>query len=518
MGTPIKSPAQKKMKAYGEKEEMGNSDDVQILDVRSSGDQQSPNDVTLQAIANLLDQKLDPVHKLARELRDDLSKFKASVRAEFQSMGLRVSTMEGQNAETCSKIAELEKEVANIRISISTSSTAPAAKANPIDLHSNIVVGNIPGEATFESAKEWLTKHCQSYRIEPPAEIYTKGPYAGLIFAKCVSPTQRDSILSSIRTLHTSASSAPKTWAKVDKPLNARTVESTLMAMKRMLIEWEYPRSIIDIDLDAYTLSVGRKEIVKVSVDNFSLQLKWVDGETGQMLQDFGAKWYRPQLPNTSKRSALVHMTGLLKPFIEQVLAAEACVNWQWLRLNSVQGLWKAPIELVAEAQQLQGVTGGNNAGKFLLSVRLAETTLPVRTPKFYYGDISNETTNYILITERVPFVGAGGRTSVSCCVVESLLGSLQAMQSKLRIAIQFFSQTAAHFFPSYAVKNESRSWSWECTLQELLQLSLGLSVPALRFIEKFSDVLMKYSAYMFELECWKHEDLDVESQSIFLI
>ena len=42
---------------------------------------------------------------------------------------------------------------------------------------------------------------------------------------------------------------------------------------------------------------------------------------------------------------------------------------------------------------------------------RLAETKLPTPTPKFYYGDISNETTNYIIITERVPFVGMGGRT-----------------------------------------------------------------------------------------------------------
>ena len=42
---------------------------------------------------------------------------------------------------------------------------------------------------------------------------------------------------------------------------------------------------------------------------------------------------------------------------------------------------------------------------------RLAETKLPTQTPKFYYGDISNETTNYIIITERVPFVGMGGRT-----------------------------------------------------------------------------------------------------------
>ena len=45
------------------------------------------------------------------------------------------------------------------------------------------------------------------------------------------------------------------------------------------------------------------------------------------------------------------------------------------------------------------------------LLARLAETKLPVSTPKFYYGDISNETSNYILITERVPFSGVGGRT-----------------------------------------------------------------------------------------------------------
>lgn len=35
---------------------------------------------------------------------------------------------------------------------------------------------------------------------------------------------------------------------------------------------------------------------------------------------------------------------------------------------------------------------------------RLLEATLPCKIPKFYFGDISNETSNWILITERVPF------------------------------------------------------------------------------------------------------------------
>jgi len=39
-----------------------------------------------------------------------------------------------------------------------------------------------------------------------------------------------------------------------------------------------------------------------------------------------------------------------------------------------------------------------------LNSSRLLEATLPVKIPKFYFGDISNETSNFILITEQVPF------------------------------------------------------------------------------------------------------------------
>lgn len=35
---------------------------------------------------------------------------------------------------------------------------------------------------------------------------------------------------------------------------------------------------------------------------------------------------------------------------------------------------------------------------------RLLEATLPCKIPRFYFGDISNETSNWILITEQVPF------------------------------------------------------------------------------------------------------------------
>jgi hypothetical protein len=37
---------------------------------------------------------------------------------------------------------------------------------------------------------------------------------------------------------------------------------------------------------------------------------------------------------------------------------------------------------------------------------RLFESELPMRTPRYYFGDISNETSNYVLIVEQLPFAG----------------------------------------------------------------------------------------------------------------
>jgi len=44
-------------------------------------------------------------------------------------------------------------------------------------------------------------------------------------------------------------------------------------------------------------------------------------------------------------------------------------------------------------------------------SYRLLEAKFPVKTPKFYFGDISCESSNFILITERIPYADIGTGT-----------------------------------------------------------------------------------------------------------
>jgi hypothetical protein len=53
---------------------------------------------------------------------------------------------------------------------------------------------------------------------------------------------------------------------------------------------------------------------------------------------------------------------------------------------------------------------------------RMLEASFPVKIPKFYFGDISNETSNYILICERIPFCefdGVDKTKTLKPCEVE---------------------------------------------------------------------------------------------------
>ena len=85
-------------------------------------------------------------------------------------------------------------------------------------------------------------------------------------------------------------------FAKDDLPLDVRMAENCLFQMKRMLTAWGYNKSCVRVDTEASPkkLSVAGKDIVKATVEDHNLVLKWSDGEweTWEALQasdEFGA-------------------------------------------------------------------------------------------------------------------------------------------------------------------------------------------------------------------------------------
>ncbi|CAE7476081.1 Cpox [Symbiodinium sp. CCMP2592] len=281
MTTPIKSPAQKKHKG-----DEGVDEDLQLIAVSQS---LPPQSVTLSAIEQLLDRKLDPMHGFLQQIHFDLNAFKESVRVELETVGLRITETEKKVAETMTRIEELEREMGKMR----ASSRQEVGNSKFLSM----VVGNIPEVSSLEEAKVWLNKHCVKSGLTPPGpmDVYTKGPFSNLIFVKCQSETHRDCFIQSTRDfskLHRDSNrgevASSQLFAKVDLPFEIRTVEGALYAMKKMLISWNFNALEIKYDIHIGVLAVGGREIVKVRVQDFSLKFEWCDGEwqTWEELQD----------------------------------------------------------------------------------------------------------------------------------------------------------------------------------------------------------------------------------------
>lgn len=277
MGTPVKSPLQKKHKGDDGPEE---SPDVQITAITPANVEQA---LSLKSIEQLLDKKLDPLHQFLQQIGLNLNAFKESVRSEFESFGLKVANVEEHASDALARIEQLEIEFAKIKMS-----EGEVNKDSSNTRSLTMVVGNIPDTSSLDEAREWLSKHCQTYGISPPKgpDIYCKGSFSGLLFAKCQSISHRDELIQSIREASKqirettpSVSTTGHLFAKMDLPVDQRTVEGTLYSMKRMLVSWNFSPACVQFDTQQGTLSVAGREIVRVTVRDFSLNFEWCDGE-----------------------------------------------------------------------------------------------------------------------------------------------------------------------------------------------------------------------------------------------
>ena len=73
-----------------------------------------------------------------------------------------------------------------------------------------------------------------------------------------------------------------KPWAKMDQPIDQRTVDNVFFGFKRVLVDWKYNKRCIRVDTDAKVLKVAGKEILKVAVQDYKLILQWQDSEWQQ--------------------------------------------------------------------------------------------------------------------------------------------------------------------------------------------------------------------------------------------
>ena len=223
---------------------------------------------TLGDIGKLLDQKLSPISEFLEQIKVDFGAFKESVRKELQEMGCKLQKFETETGKTTGRIEQLEKDSLALKSGgISKSVISGSARDN------TIAIGKVPNASTIDQAKDWTREFCTKAGLPQPLEVFSKGDFKGLAFAKCMSETHREQLIASIN------SSSGETWANQDRPIDVRTAWGTLMGFKRILLGWGYNKACIKIDAVSGSLSVAGKEVLKVTVQDYVLNLAWSDGQ-----------------------------------------------------------------------------------------------------------------------------------------------------------------------------------------------------------------------------------------------
>jgi len=164
-------------------------------------------------------------------------------------------------------------------------------------------------------------------------------------------------------------------------------------------------------------MEVMEKTTIKSKGILYGLEFPW-DADT---LQSMGPAWLTSAFhkAGTAPRSSKVTKLTNVKAHVGGGACAKLFFDVEWD--NPAEGLHtklfaKIPWPLTPATKSdrmnssiyLQGMEIGE-----IQAMRLLESRMPFRIPKYYFGDISNETTNFIIITERIPFGQMDGENQV---------------------------------------------------------------------------------------------------------
>ena len=100
-----------------------------------------------------------------------------------------------------------------------------------IENHKKTAVFGGLSSMTLEQAKKWLTNQVWSAWLSQLVEIYCKGEFKGIIFAKFQGNTERDEVVGWFRKTCTKIQDAD-VWSKPDCPLNERILQSLVFGTK----------------------------------------------------------------------------------------------------------------------------------------------------------------------------------------------------------------------------------------------------------------------------------------------
>ena len=184
--------------------------------------------LTLASMATLLDRKLAPITDAVGRLQLDVGSLNTTVvnnkteaDHQIQSMKADIDHLKHQLNETMSNMAP---------------STIGTPRTEDIKIKT-AVLGGLSSMSSVNDAWFWLSNKMWDLYGPQPTEVYSKGEFRGIIFAKFDSEEKRDSAVKLLRQ-SSLREGGNAVWAKPDQVLHQRTLRSFAFGAKYLLTKW----------------------------------------------------------------------------------------------------------------------------------------------------------------------------------------------------------------------------------------------------------------------------------------
>ena len=178
--------------------------------------------------------------------------------------------VEGQS-DTARKIQELETQIRNMR------RQGPTSRLDQYAV--TAVFGGFESQ-TLIDARAWIEEKCHEHAQIKPTEVYTKGEFGGVCFAKFDSESSRDTVLTQFRAANVQHGACQRVWYAPDKPFEHRVKSSFLFAIRKQLLEWGFEKRCLWVDTDKFEITWSGELVAAAALQD------------GKFATQFGEGWH----------------------------------------------------------------------------------------------------------------------------------------------------------------------------------------------------------------------------------
>ena len=256
--------------------------------------------LTLAAIAGLLDQKPGPITNSIREMQFDIERVESNVTnvsnelTELRTSSVAIETRLDNSEARIAKLEELMKsggssqessqlweEVQAFKDHFSKAEHAHTRKQGQVDIEVTAVIGGLGALTGIDQARQWVSDQMWALYGPQPSEVYCKGDFYGMVFAKFANKDSRDSAVKLLRQAR-SSEGGNQVWAKPDRLLAERTLRSIAFGTKHAMTEWGWPETALwaDICTDTCTgtVSLAGETVLTAAVEGDKVRVQYSEG------------------------------------------------------------------------------------------------------------------------------------------------------------------------------------------------------------------------------------------------